>query len=380
MRSSPVVWWLGASWLLGACTAPNPAFWTEHPGDAAPPAEEGPRPDAAVTAPPLLLDAASPPLDVAVSPDAAGDLAAPIPDVAGDLAAPIPDLAPADTGPAPFVPPAGCGTATADVSDIDSADGVVVDTDGTVYFLTDDTNNSYLGRLLPGPNQRPDRQWLPIYGSPVTWGLALDATIGRIYVVVVSGVGALVAFDDIKGTPRGNAVVTDISNPNDAVVASDGTLYYSVQGDRYIYRRSRDGKVTGRVTTMPLGNTALQQAPSAVTIDPFGDLIVGLEHGGGLFKVPLGGTLPQAPVPYGKWTGWANGLTFDRSNRLHVAIYDDENPRQVVRIEADGKVTPLASGGRFSSIAFGRGPLDCRDLYVAEPFGPMRRIRINDAF
>jgi sugar lactone lactonase YvrE len=318
---------------------------------------------------------------------------APLPDAAPDDAtapalppdAPVgvdaaPDQAARDLGPDAFVPPAGCGTATANIAGINNADGVVVDTDGTVYFLTDDATNSYVGRILPGPNQLPDQKWLPVYGSPVTWGLALDPPIGRLYVVVVSGQGAMLAFDDIKGTPRGNAVVTGITNPNDAVVAADGTLYYSVQGDRYIYRRSRDGKVAGRVTTVPLGSVALSQAPSGVTIDPFGDLIVGLEHGGALYKVALGGTLPQAPVPYGKWTGWANGMTFDRRDRLLIGIYDDENPRDVVRIEADGKVTTITSGGRFSSLAFGRGTLDCRDLYVAEPFGPMRRVRINDAF
>jgi sugar lactone lactonase YvrE len=360
-----------ACWLVAGCTARNPAFRDLRP-DAA---MEEERADASAT-PPISPADAEAALDLAPGPVDADepDLA-----IAPDLAA-APDLATAPdlTTPdlAPAFPPPGCGTGTANITGIENADGVVVDTDGTVYFLTDDATSSYVGRIEPG--KQPVRKWLEVVDSPVTWGLALDSPNHRLYVVVVSGLGALVAFDDIKGTPKGKAVVTGISNPNDAVVAADGTVYYSVQGDRQIHWYKPDGR-TGTTTRTPLGNTAQQQAPSALAIDPAGNLIVGLEHGGPLWRIVLNGASELSRDMYGTWTGWANGLTFDRQGRLHISIYDDAAPREVVRIEPDGKPKTLASGGRFSSIAFGRGPLDCRDLYIAEPFGPMRKVRIDDA-
>ena len=75
--------------------------------------------------PPVVPDSASP--DVIVTPDATVDL-------------------PPDA----FVAPAGCGTVTTNVSSVMNADGVVVDTDGTIYTLTDDATHSYVGRIPPG--------------------------------------------------------------------------------------------------------------------------------------------------------------------------------------------------------------------------------------
>jgi sugar lactone lactonase YvrE len=258
------------------------------------------------------------------------------------------------------------------------ADGLAIDTDGTIYLLTDDTKNSYVGRIQPGRAYEP--KWLTVVASPTTWGLALDSARRRLYVLVVDGPGALVAFDDIDGTPQGRMVVTGLSNPNDVVVDSDGTVYYTNQGDRHIYAVSVDGGPAVRLTNTPLGDATQKQMPSALTLDVNEDLIVGLEPGGPLYKITLEGMSEQTRTTYGTWTGWANGLTFDRSGRLYVGIYDDTNPRDVVRLESDGSTKVITSGGRFSSLAFGRGALDCRDLYVTDPFGPMRRVHVADAF
>jgi sugar lactone lactonase YvrE len=275
------------------------------------------------------------------------------------------------------MPSVGCGTAAANITGITNADGVVVDTDGTLYFLTDDATHSYVGRTQPG--RAPEVKWLRVDNAPVTWGLALDSALQRIYVLVVSGQGALVAFDHITGTPVGRAVLTGLANPNDVVVAADGTVYYTHQGDRQVYGFSPTTGTATRVTDVPLGSAALKQAPAGLTVDADQNLIVGLEHGGPLYKISLSGGREQSRTVFGSWTGWANGLAFDRRGRLYVSIYDDQDPRAVVRLEPDGTTVTVTSGGRFSSIAFGRGSLDCRDLYVADPFGPMRRVRVDDA-
>jgi sugar lactone lactonase YvrE len=343
---------MGVAVLLLSCTERNPAYQTPLAGpDAGPEAGES--------------DASGGPMQDAPLADAAAS-----PDL------PVADVRPPDAGPDAFVPPAGCGTATVNVGSISNADGVVIDTDGTLYTLTDDARNSYVGRVRLG--LAPQVQWLSVDNSPVTWGLALDSARKRIYVLVVSGPGALVAFDNIDGTPAGRTVVTGLSNPNDAVVAADGTVYYTNQGDRHIYAIAASGGPAVRVTRTVLGN-ASDQLPSALTIDADQNLIVGLEPTGNLYKIVLSGGMEQSRVAYGTWSGWANGLTFDRRGRLYVAIYHDVDPRTVIRLEPNGTTTTIASGGRFSSIAFGRGALDCRDLYITDPYAAMRRVRIDDA-
>jgi hypothetical protein len=283
----------------------------------------------------------------------------------------------ADLPPDAFVPPAGCGAGMADVTGIDNADGVQVDSDGTVYFLTDDTIHSYVGRVRVG--QAPELRWVRVDDSPTTWGLALDSARKRIYVLVVDGPGALVAFDDIGGTPTGSQFVRGINNGNDVVVAGDGTVFYTQQGNRHVYRVPPQGGTPVQVTSLPLGAAAMNQAPAALAVAPDGNLIVGLENGGPLYKITLGGGVETGRAPVGGWMGWANGLTYDRRQRLYIASYHDTQARSVVRLEADGSTSTITAGGRFSSIAFGRGALDCRDLYVAQPFGPMRRVRVGDS-
>jgi sugar lactone lactonase YvrE len=286
--------------------------------------------------------------------------------------------APPDTAPDVSAVPPGCGTTTANIAGIKNADGVVVDTDGTIYFLTDDPDNSYVGRILPGG--KPDIQWLTVFQSPTTWGLALDSPGHRLYVLVVDGGGGLVVYNNIKsGSPVGSTIVNGITNGNDVAVASNGVVYYTQQSDRMIYSVSPSGGAPKLVTKQPLGVTSLKQAPAALAFTPDGKLLVGLEHGGSIYSITLTNGVESARDPLPFWTGWANGMTFDRRGQLYISMYDDVEPRSVVRLESDGRTTPILNGGRFSSIAFGRGPLDCRDLYVADPYGPMQVQRVPDS-
>ena len=365
--------------IVGACNAPNPRYeaWSlvdMRPADVTPRADsslpDGSPPDAFVAD--AVVDSAAPPdapSDVPPGPDAPVDIAQP------DVTAMV-DATP-NRAPDAFAPPAACGSGTADVGTIMNADGVVVDTDGTMYVLTDDAAHSYVGRISPGG--APELRWLRVDNSPATWGLALDSARQRLYVLVVSGVGALVAFDDIRGIPRGRTVVTPISNGNDVLTASDGTVYYTQQGDRRVYRVSPDGGPPSQVTSTPLGNAALSQLPSALALEPTGNLLVGLERGGPIYRLVLVGGAESSRLPLPGWMGSVNGLTFDRRGQLYVSIYDDAAARPVVRLDQDGTATPITPAGRFSSITFGRGALDCRDLYVADPLGPMRRVRVADS-
>jgi hypothetical protein len=388
-------WLLAGCLVLVSCREPNPAFEVvvEDAGraDTAKPAPPDAKPVVDMAPPdpvggtggggdPIPTDAPVEEIPVPPQPDAPAPVldVAPVIDGAVIDATPVVDVTvPLDLPPEVFTPPAGCGTREASVAGIKNADGVVVDTDGVVYFLTDDTNDSYVGRIPLG--EVPDPKWLKVENSPTTWGLALDSARNRLYVLIVDGGGALIYYDDIKGAHIGHQLVLGIDNGNDVAVGPDGTVYYTQQGDRNIYSVSLTGGTPKLVTTKAIGTTSTR--PAALAFTPGGDLLVGVENSGPIYTITLtAGGVEASRIPIGEWMGWANGLTYDHGGRLYVSIYHDTEPRSVVRLDPDGKTTfPISSGGRFSSIAFGRGPLDCRDLYIADPYGPMRRVRVNDS-
>jgi hypothetical protein len=277
-----------------------------------------------------------------------------------------------------FVPPAGCGLMTTNVSGISNADGVVVDTDGIIYTLTDDSKDSFVGKIPPGG--AADVDWLTVFDSPTTWGLALDSPGHNLYVLVVSGTGAVVRYQDIKGSAMGDQIYSDVDDGNDVAVGPDGHVYYTQLGDGFVYAVTPGTKTRRRVSNTRVGSTT--QAPAALTFDPGGRLLVGTQEGP-IFRLTLTGGVESGREQLTGWSGWANGMAHDRAGRLYVAQYHDTEPRSIVRLNITGNTvtgsTTIATGGRFSSIAFGRGPLDCRDLYVADPWGPMRRVRVMDS-
>ena len=212
--------------------------------------------------------------------------------------------------------------------------------------------------------------------SPTTWGLALDSANASVYVLVVDGPGALVRFSNLKTTAIGETFYSGINNGNDVVVGPEGDVYYTQQGDRNVYAVNQ-ARMRRKVSTTPLGSSS--QLPAALTFDSGGDLLVGLEEGP-LYRLTVTGGMEGMRAQMTGWNGYANGLAHDRRGRLFVSLYHDTQPRSVLRLDVNNNAvigaTTVASNGRFSSIAFGRGPLDCRDLYIADPYGPMRRVRI----
>jgi hypothetical protein len=376
-------WWIGlvvsAGLQFAACTDHNPRYRprvvTDGGGggrDVSTPVDAPARPDTASDQSPA--SDSEPPVDVAAADGPAPPDGPPVvPDTGNPDLAAMPDTTP-DLPPDAFVPPAGCGTMTTNVALVANADGVVVDTDGVIYTLTDDATNSYVGRIPPGGTAEAD--WLSVDDSPTTWGLALDSAAQTIYVLVVDGPGALVRFRGIKAAATGDSYYSGINNGNDVVVGPNGWVYYTQQSDFNVYAILPD-RTRRKVTTTPVGSAS--QLPAGLTFDPDGNLIVGLEEGP-LFRLSLTSGVESGRVQLSGWTGWANGLAHDYRGRLYVAQYHDTQSRTIVRLDITGNAvtgsTTVATGGRFSSIAFGRGPLDCRDLYIADPFGPMRRVRV----
>jgi DNA-binding beta-propeller fold protein YncE len=362
---------------LGACTRPNPSWRPVRPldsstevgqdaaSDPAPGAEREPDADP--------VDQESPPLDSEPTLDTDDPDAALPADVARQEGPP-PDLGPPEVGPeaAPDLrPPVTCGNARRDVSSISGADGVAIGPDGTIYFTTDDMDHGWIGRMV-GNTITP--KWLRIDFARLTAGLTIDRTGTKLYVAGVSAT-AILMYDLAVDPIQGSNVVPDVTLVNDLAIAPDGsTIYFSRQSDRNVYRLRYGAAMPQVVTTTPIGAAAQDQAPAGLAFGPDGALYVGVRKGGSILRLVLdaqGGERMRAPVT--GFSGWANGLAFDITGRLYVATYDDNVDAKVLRLPAGGGVaTDLEGGDRFASMAFGRGTLDCHDLYIAVPSGPMR--------
>ncbi len=267
-----------------------------------------------------------------------------------------------------------CGSGRPDLSGINRVDGLALGPDGTLYFTTSDGMDGWIGRLEPGHG--PDTRWLRITGAPILTGLAFDDARNRLYAASVSG-SAILAFQ-LSGTgAAGSVLIGNVEEINDLTLDSAGEVYFSRQSDRHIYRVGLQG-VAMRVTRDPLGGPAPQQSPAGLAFGPDGSLFVGLKNGGRIHRIALASGNEASRTTFGAFEGWANGLAFDSRGRLYVGVYDGSADTQVIRLEPDGtNPTEVVSGGRFASLAFGRGTLDCHDLYIADPGGPLRRLQTD---
>ena len=97
------------------------------------------------------------------------------------------------------------------------------------------------------------------------------------------------------------------------------------------------------------------------------------------WRIELADGVEQRRSPHGDDGGWANGLAFDARGRLYVGGYTlGGSEADIARIDDSGAPSlSIQSGPGFASLAFGRGALDCRDLYIAVPTGPLRRIQTD---
>ena len=102
--------------------------------------------------------------------------------------------------------------------------------------------------------------------------------------------------------------------------------------------------------------------------------MVGMQNGGPILRLGLLNNREIDRKDFGSFRGWANGLAFDSAGRLYVGLWSNAAATQVVRLDAMGNNrTTVFNGAGFASLAFGRGMLDCFDIYAAVPDGVMQR-------
>jgi streptogramin lyase len=269
--------------------------------------------------------------------------------------------------------PARCGNQRPDIAGISGADGLAIGGEGTIYFTQQPAGpDGWVGRLQPGA--APEPRWARIPGSAQSlWGLATDGRRQRLYVASASN-QAIFWLDLSVDPPSLHQLVTGLSAPNDVAVDRAGNVYFSSRGDKHVHRVAPAG-VASVVTRSPIPG---QYSPAGLAFGPAGELFVG-SASGPLLRIDLTDGIETQRVAHGDYTGWANGIAVDARGRLYVGGYGQSgNQPGFVRIDgSDAQPVSLQPGARFSSMAFGRGALDCRDLYLAVSNGELRRIQTD---
>jgi serine/threonine protein kinase/streptogramin lyase len=269
-----------------------------------------------------------------------------------------------------------CGTERPLLSGIQNVDSLAIDREGTIYFSQSVGADGWIGRLRPG-GSAVELRWVKVTGGPTIWGLAVDGERRRLY-IAAEPVGGVQVIDLSAQPPRARRFLSQVAMVNDLAVDFDGNLFYSQQREKGVFRVTPEGLVSP-VNRAPLTNAVGELiTPAALAFAPNGDLFLG-NFGSTIVRLSLEGGREMARHTFGKTYPWGNGLAFDVRGRLYVSDYWP-GERSILRFEPDGsKWTVAGSGTHLSSLVFGRGALDCRDLYVASPAGPLRRLPTDAA-
>jgi sugar lactone lactonase YvrE len=284
-----------------------------------------------------------------------------------DSTAPLSDAGrPSDGAPAQ-IGTSGCGMARPDLKDLVAVDSLAIDRAGNIYFSNDDGVTARIGKLAP-TGAAANKQWLTVTtGLPIR-GMAVDSKAGVLYYTTGTPTAELQAVDLNATTPMPRTVYRGLIDPNDVAVGFDGRVYVSDQGDSQIHSFTSTGDRT-TVTGSAIGKRTDYTGPAGLAFALDGRLVVGVKGSVPLLRLSIGADGKETGrQSFGTVSEWANGVAIDERGRIYVALYDQSLTKDVVRLDSDAAApVPVVKAGHFSSMAFGRGALDCHDLYVSDP-------------
>jgi hypothetical protein len=289
-------------------------------------------------------------------------------DAAADVAPPPPDLAAQPDLPAGDLGASSCGSMHADLSAINASPSVAIGSDGTLYFIREMGSQVWLGRAVPGKLAQTSWQSLPA-GTQIR-GLRVDSQRDLIYLANFSG-NAIFSIYMHDGSP--SITVNNVSAPHGLAVAPDG-YFYSTTSDGHIQRYLVDLSGVHRNTATAMPVFPAGQRGLGLAFGPSGYLFVG-SSSGAIKRLEIAGDKLINPVDQTGVLGAVNDLAFDVDGRLYVASSVGTTPQALNQI-APGALVALpviGTAGRLSALAFGRGALDCHDLYAADLAGAAKR-------
>ena len=285
-------------------------------------------------------------------------------------------------------PPAACGSATSGVSTVSGARGIAVDRDGIMYFTRESGGRGYIGRVLPGA--APESAWFPIgpVGQPVAGSTprVLRSHRQRGYLVVSDpGLQGGVAYTvNVAGpSPYLGQTTSAIPGIHGLAIAADGGVFIS-RGDGHIDRWMPDSYefIHGRASTAPIFPAG--QRVLGLAFGPDGQLYMGSSNGGikraRVVQVAARDFRLMDVVDHGSFTGAANDLAVDVDGRVYVADHTGTTGTRLAIVPpgGTGAVQRIdAILGRLAGLAFGRGVLQCDDLYITDVGGPAFRYGVG---
>jgi glucose/arabinose dehydrogenase len=254
---------------------------------------------------------------------------------------------------APATTPAGpCGTARPDLKAIETAEGLVIAPDGTIYFTGPYGKGAhgFLGRWKPPYAGQPETKWLDLGGK------ALGITIDPKRAILYAGSRDRQKLLGIYLAEHPEVVEIADAEPaiNGVTLGEDRAVYYTDQKGGNVYRVTFEGGKTA-VTTTPI------EDPNGLAFGPDGKLYVLTYGKAKLTRLTLKDgkeTAREALVelPGGKN---ADGIAFDSTGRIWVTASG------LFQVSADGKTAKKMGESYGANLDFGRGALGCSDLYAA---------------
>jgi glucose/arabinose dehydrogenase len=253
-----------------------------------------------------------------------------------------------EPGPAPATK---CGDARPDLKAIQTAEGLVIAPDGTIYFTQPYGTGAsgFLGRYRP-PYTQPETRWVDLGGKAL--GITLDPKRGILYAgsrdrgkllaVILSESPEVLEIADVE--PKINGVT----------LGKDGAIYYTDQGGGHVYRVTPEGVKT-QVTTTPI------EDPNGLAFGPDGDLYVLTYGKATITRVKLAKGKEKSRAPFATLTGGKNadGITFDQKGQLYATA------GALFLVSPDGQSVKRLGDAYGANAEFGAGALGCTDLYTA---------------
>jgi hypothetical protein len=256
-------------------------------------------------------------------------------------------------------PNATCGSTRADLTSLTGARGIAIDDAGVIYFTRESGTQAWIGRLRPGAAIELSWRALPANAQPRV--LRVDSARNILFVPCLGG-GVVYAISTASGFPVYTG--TGFNAPHGVAVAADGFAYIS-GGDGHIEQVLPDLSGAQRAVATNAPVFAGGQRPLGLAFGPSGHLFIGSSNGAIKRYRVQGGKLVEG-VDYGTFSGPASDLAFDVEGRLFIAGVVGSTARQLYQVQPNGGTSSPVTQvmGRLSGLAFGRGTLACRDLYV----------------
>ena len=197
--------------------------------------------------------------------------------------------------------------------------------------------------------------WMPDSG---TNGLAVTAD-GKI-LAASHGVGGLVEIDPAAASPAATTIIAEfmgerLNSPNDLVIRSDGTVYFT---DPDYQCNTQCDQAAKRVYRYPAAGGALEEIPtSSSNTNPNGitlsldetKLYVAGPAGIDIYTLDAGGAVTDGPDPFASG-GPVDGLARDCAGNIYAAI---NNGITVLDTEGAQVGSPITVPNATTNVAFG---------------------------